>query len=127
MKKIITLIACTRNRFDFWNSCKRLQNVVNVEALYDTLMKNCFKDWIQSRQHPCSQTFKEVDSKITLRCTCINLLTDRVARKSDCYMRPPKSQTSLRISVVLISSLFFSSKSIMAKLYLLRAKFQNSS
>ena len=33
MKKIITLIACTRNRFDFWNSCKRLQNFVNVEAL----------------------------------------------------------------------------------------------
>ena len=27
------LIACTRNRFDYWNSCKRLQNFVNVEAL----------------------------------------------------------------------------------------------
>ena len=32
-EKISTLIACTRNRFDFWNSCKRLQNFVNVEAL----------------------------------------------------------------------------------------------
>ena len=33
MKKISTVIACKRNRFDFWNSCKRLQNFVNVEAL----------------------------------------------------------------------------------------------
>ena len=34
MKKISTLIACTRNRFDFWNLCKRVQNFVNVEALH---------------------------------------------------------------------------------------------
>ena len=27
------VIVCKRNRFDFWNSCKRLQNFVNVEAL----------------------------------------------------------------------------------------------
>ena len=33
MKKISTVIACKRNRFDFWNSCKRLHNFVNVEAL----------------------------------------------------------------------------------------------
>ena len=33
MEKISMLIACTRNRFDFWNSYKRLQNFVNVEAL----------------------------------------------------------------------------------------------
>ena len=33
IKKIRTVIACKRNRFDFWNSCKRLQNFVNVEAL----------------------------------------------------------------------------------------------
>ena len=33
MKKISTVIACKRNRFYFWNSCKRLQNFVNVEAL----------------------------------------------------------------------------------------------
>ena len=33
MKKCSTVIACKRNRFDFWNSCKRLQNFVNVEAL----------------------------------------------------------------------------------------------
>ena len=33
MKKISTVIACKRNRFDFWNSCKRLQNFVNMEAL----------------------------------------------------------------------------------------------
>ena len=32
-KKLNTVIACKRNRFDFWNSCKRLQNFVNVEAL----------------------------------------------------------------------------------------------
>ena len=33
MKKFSTVIACKRNRFDFWNLCKRLQNFVNVEAL----------------------------------------------------------------------------------------------
>ena len=33
MKKFSTVIACKRNRFDFWKSCKRLQNFVNVEAL----------------------------------------------------------------------------------------------
>ena len=33
MKRFSTVIACKRNRFDFWNSCKRLQNFVNVEAL----------------------------------------------------------------------------------------------
>ena len=33
MKKFGTVIACKRNHFDFWNSCKRLQNFVNVEAL----------------------------------------------------------------------------------------------
>ena len=33
MKKFSTVIACKWNRFDFWNSCKRLQNFVNVEAL----------------------------------------------------------------------------------------------
>ena len=33
MKKFSTVIACKRNRFDFWNSWKRLQNFVNVEAL----------------------------------------------------------------------------------------------
>ena len=32
-EKISTVIACKRNRFDFWNSCKRLQKFVNVEAL----------------------------------------------------------------------------------------------
>ena len=33
MKKISRLIACTRNHFDFWNSCEHLQNFVNVEAV----------------------------------------------------------------------------------------------
>ena len=33
MIKFSTLIVCKRNRFDFWNSCKRLQNFVKVEAL----------------------------------------------------------------------------------------------
>ena len=33
MKKFSTVTACKRNGFDFWNSCKRLQNFVNVEAL----------------------------------------------------------------------------------------------
>ena len=31
-KKSVRLLRNTRNRFDFWNSCKRLQNFVNVEA-----------------------------------------------------------------------------------------------
>ena len=39
MKKISTVIACKRNRFDFWNSCKRLQNFVNVEALISSRQK----------------------------------------------------------------------------------------
>ena len=30
------VIACKQNRFDPWNSCKRLQNFVNVEALHLT-------------------------------------------------------------------------------------------
>ena len=33
MKKCSTVIACKRNRSDFWNLCKRLQNFVNLEAL----------------------------------------------------------------------------------------------
>ena len=32
MKKFSMEIACKQNCFDFWNSCKRLQNFVNVEA-----------------------------------------------------------------------------------------------
>ena len=38
MKKFSTVIACKRNRFDFWNSCKRLQNFANVEALVSTMV-----------------------------------------------------------------------------------------
>ena len=46
MKKCSTVIACKRNCFDFWNSCKRLQNFVNVEALtivIDNLLLYSFK------------------------------------------------------------------------------------
>ena len=37
-EKISMVIACTRNRFDFWNSCKHLQNFVNVEAIVEHSM-----------------------------------------------------------------------------------------
>ena len=36
-KKFSTVIAGKRNRFDFWNSCKRLQNFVNMEALLSSM------------------------------------------------------------------------------------------
>ena len=32
------VVACKRNHFDFLNSCKPLQNIVNVEALYATMV-----------------------------------------------------------------------------------------
>ena len=28
------VIACKQNHFDFWNSCKRLENFVNGETLH---------------------------------------------------------------------------------------------
>ena len=35
--KIINLeVTCKRNRFGYWNSCKRLLNFVNVAALHGT-------------------------------------------------------------------------------------------
>ena len=33
MKKINLEVTCKRNRFGYWNSCKRLPNFVNVAAL----------------------------------------------------------------------------------------------
>ena len=38
MKKISTIVSCKQNRFDFWNSCKHLQNVVNVKPLLATMV-----------------------------------------------------------------------------------------
>ena len=32
------VVACKRNHFDFFYSCKPLQNIVNVEALYATMV-----------------------------------------------------------------------------------------
>ena len=32
------VVACKRNHFDFLNVCKPLQNIVNVEALYATMV-----------------------------------------------------------------------------------------
>ena len=32
------VVACKRNHFDYFNTCKPLQNVVNVEALYATMV-----------------------------------------------------------------------------------------
>ena len=32
-KKINLEVTCKRNRFGYWNSCKRLPNFVNVAAL----------------------------------------------------------------------------------------------
>ena len=32
------VVACKRNHFEFLNSCKPLQNIVNVEALYATMV-----------------------------------------------------------------------------------------
>ena len=32
------VVAYKRNHFDFFNSCKPLQNIVNVEALYATMV-----------------------------------------------------------------------------------------
>ena len=33
------IVACKRNQFDFFfNSCKPLQDIVNVEALYATMV-----------------------------------------------------------------------------------------
>ena len=32
------VVACKRNHLDFWNSCKPLQNIVNVESLYATMV-----------------------------------------------------------------------------------------
>ena len=43
MKKCSTVIACKRNLFDFWNSCKLLQNFVNVEALL--LITEIMRHW----------------------------------------------------------------------------------
>ena len=33
-----SVVACKRDLFDFLNSCKPLQNIVNVEALYATMV-----------------------------------------------------------------------------------------
>ena len=33
MKKINLEVTCKRDRFGYWNSCKRLPNFVNVAAL----------------------------------------------------------------------------------------------
>ena len=33
MKKINLEVMCKRNRFGYWNSCKRLPNFLNVAAL----------------------------------------------------------------------------------------------
>ena len=40
------VVACKRNHFDFFNSCKPLQNIVNVEALYATMVLyvGCLKE-----------------------------------------------------------------------------------
>ena len=40
MKKNSTVIMCKWNRFGFWNSCKSLQNFVNLEALVISRQKN---------------------------------------------------------------------------------------
>ena len=37
MKKINLEVTCKRNRFGYWNSCKRLPNFVNVAALVSYL------------------------------------------------------------------------------------------
>ena len=34
MKKINLEVTCKRNRYGYWNSCKRLLNLVNVAALH---------------------------------------------------------------------------------------------
>ena len=40
------VVACKRNHFDFLNSCKPLQNIVNVEALYASMVLyvGCLKE-----------------------------------------------------------------------------------
>ena len=49
-----TVVACRRNRFNFWDSCKRLQNFVDMETLRSMLygimiiiyMPEMAHDWI---------------------------------------------------------------------------------
>ena len=53
MKKINLEIMCKQNRFDYWNSCKRLPNFVNVTALNTDIINlvKCFLNFITDTQN----------------------------------------------------------------------------
>ena len=44
-EKFSTVIACKGNRFDFQNSCKHVQNFVNMEAILDTKCSHFIKPY----------------------------------------------------------------------------------